>query len=59
MAVAHSILTIAYHLLRRNTTYQDLGANYFDERKEQQVVQRLQHRLERLGYTVNVHKQGA
>lgn len=59
VAVAHSILTIAYHLLSRNTTYQDLGANYFDERKEQQVVQRLQRRLERLGYTVDVHKQVA
>lgn len=59
VAVAHSILTIAYHLLSRHTTYQDLGANYFDQRKEQQVVQRLQHRLERLGYTVDVHKQVA
>lgn len=59
VAVAHSILTIAYHLLSRHTTYQDLGANYFDERKEQQVVQRLQRRLERLGYTVDVHKQVA
>ena len=59
VAVAHSILTIAYHLLDRHTTYQDLGANYFDERKEQQVVQRLQQRLERLGYTVDVHKQVA
>lgn len=59
VAVAHSILTIAYHLLSRNTTYQDLGSNYFDERKEQQVVQRLQRRLERLGYTVDVHKQVA
>lgn len=59
VAVAHSILTIAYHLLSRHTTYQDLGANYFDEHKEQQVVQRLQRRLERLGYTVDVHQQVA
>jgi transposase len=59
VAVAHSILTIAYHLLSRHTTYHDLGANYFDERKEQQVVQRLQRRLERLGYAVDVHKQVA
>lgn len=59
VAVAHSILTIAYYLLSRHTTYQDLGANYFDEYKEQQVVKRLQHRLERLGYTVDVHKQVA
>jgi transposase len=59
IAVAHSILIIAYHLLTRQTTYQDLGANYFDERKEQQVVQRLQRRLERLGYQVDVQKQVA
>lgn len=59
IAVAHSILTIAYHLLSRQTEYQDLGANYFDERKEQTVVQRLQQRLEKLGYQVDLTKQTA
>ena len=59
IAVAHSILTIAYHLLSRKTEYQDLGANYFDERKEQTVVQRLQQRLEKLGYQVGITKQAA
>jgi len=28
--VAHAILVIAYHLLARQTTYQDLGADYYD-----------------------------
>lgn len=59
IAVAHSILTIAYHLLSRKTEYQDLGANYFDECKEQSVVQRLQRRLEKLGYQVDLTKQVA
>ncbi|PSN16636.1 IS110 family transposase [filamentous cyanobacterium CCP5] len=59
IAVAHSILTIAYHLLVQKTKYQDLGANYFDERKEQTVVQRLQRRLEKLGYQVDLTKQVA
>ena len=59
IAVAHSILTIAYHLLSRKTEYQDLGANYFDERKEQTVVNRLQRRLEKLGYQVDLTKQVA
>lgn len=59
IAVAHSILSIAYHLLSRKTTYQDLGANYFDERKEQTVVHRLQRRLEKLGYQVDLIKQVA
>lgn len=59
IAVAHSILTIAYHLLSRQTEYQDLGANYFDECKEQTVVQRLQRRLETLGYQVDLTKKVA
>jgi transposase len=59
IAVAHSILIIAYHLLAHKTEYQDLGANYFDERKEQTVVQRLQRRLEKLGYQVDLTKQVA
>lgn len=58
-AVAHSILTIAYHLLCRKSEYQDLGANYFDERKEQTVVRRLQQRLEKLGYQVDLTRQAS
>jgi transposase len=54
IAVAHSILVIIYHLLRDGTTYQDLGANYFDERERQSVEHRLVHRLERLGYQVTL-----
>lgn len=59
IAVAHSILTIAYHLLSRKTEYQDLGANYFDALKEDTVVQHLRHRLEKLGYEVDLTKQAA
>jgi transposase len=32
VAVGHTILVIAYHILKTGTAYQDLGANYFDER---------------------------
>lgn len=52
IAVAHTILVIAYYLLQRRCTYQDLGGNYFDEREGEAMVRRLSHRLERLGYTV-------
>jgi hypothetical protein len=38
VAVAHSILVIAYHIIKDGTEYIDLGANYFDERK-QEIVQ--------------------
>src|SRR5690606_38122420 len=30
VAVAHSILVALYHMLKHETTYRDLGANYFD-----------------------------
>jgi transposase len=59
VAVGHSMLVIAYHLLREGGVYEDLGPNYFDEQKEQHVVSRLQHRLERLGYEVTVVKKAA
>jgi transposase len=52
VAVAHSILIIAYHILRDSVTYQDLGGNYFDEREQVAVVSRLTKRLKSLGYTV-------
>jgi len=52
LAVAHSILTIIYHLLRTSCHYQDLGVDYFDQRDQERTVRRLTHRLERLGYVV-------
>jgi transposase len=54
MAVAHTILTTIYYMLRRGTRYQDLGPNYFDERDRQAAVRRTVHRLERLGYRVTL-----
>jgi len=54
VAVGHSILVIAYHLLSRKADYQDLGPHYFDERDREAVKRRLVHRLEDLGYEVTV-----
>ncbi len=52
MAVAHTILGIIYQLLSRHCHYQDLGADYFDQREQDATVRRLTRRLERLGYEV-------
>jgi transposase len=54
VAVAHSILVIVYHLIRRGTSYVDLGANYFDQRKADAVQHQLVKRLERLGFKVTL-----
>lgn len=54
VAVGHAILVIIYHVLTRREPYQDLGANYFDERDRQGVERRLVKRLEQLGYEVRL-----
>lgn len=59
VAVAHSILVIAYHMLRRGTVYLDLGGDYFDKRNEQQLQRSLVKRLERLGLTVTLQPANA
>ena len=54
VAVAHSILVIAYHLLKEGTTYRDLGHDYLDKRDTPRLQQRLIARLESLGLRVTV-----
>jgi transposase len=54
VAVGHSILVIAYHLLSEGTAYEDLGVHYFDERERHHLEHRLVHRLEGLGYRVTL-----
>jgi transposase len=39
VAVAHSILVIAYHLLRDGTEYIELGGDYFDKLNKQQILE--------------------
>ena len=46
LAVAHSLVVIIYHLLKEGSDYQDLGANYFDERDKQAIEKGLIKRLE-------------
>lgn len=55
MAVSHSILVIAYYLIKRKEPYHDLGADYFDKQRPEATAKRLLKRLERLGYEVSVH----
>jgi transposase len=54
VAVGHTILVIAYHLLTQQTTYRELGPLHFDQRDEQRVTRRLVHRLQALGYRVQL-----
>jgi len=57
IAVGHSILTIAYHIPKDGSSYNDLGPNYFDERDKQRTIRRTVKRLEKLGYKVRLSQQ--
>ncbi len=52
VAVAHSILVSAYHMLRRNEPYRDLGPDWLARRNDEAHTRRLVAQLERLGHTV-------
>ena len=55
VAVGHSILLIAYRILSQpGVDYQDLGPAYFDERDKSRLTHRLVHRLQTLGYYVDL-----
>ena len=54
LAVAHSILVIAYRLMERGEDYQDLGVDYFDKRAPERLARHLTKRLVSLGFEVNL-----
>jgi transposase len=54
LAVAASILTAAYHMLRDGVAYKDLTGNYFDSRDRAKIARRLIRRLNDLGLEVEV-----
>jgi transposase len=56
IAVGHSILVIAYHVLQNRTPYQDLGGDYFARRNVDKQRKRLVRQLESLGVKVTIEE---
>ncbi len=54
IAVGHTILVSAYHLLARAEAYDELGPTYFEQRDPAVAQRRLVRRLEGLGYRVTL-----
>ena len=52
VAVAHSILVAAYHMLSRDEPYQDLGVDWHQKRSTEAHTRRLVAQLEKLGHKV-------
>jgi transposase len=54
VAVAHSALVTAYHVLAQRADYRELGGDYFDRQHRQTQQQRLIRKLEAMGLKVTV-----
>jgi transposase len=54
IAVAHSILTAVYHVLRTGQPYTELGVDYFDRLDASRIERHHVRRLEQLGYSVTL-----
>jgi transposase len=54
VAVGHSILIVAWHLLTNSCDYADLGGDYFVKRDADRARQQAVSRLEALGFMVTL-----
>jgi transposase len=56
IAVGHTILVIAYHILKEHVQYRDLGPDFFEQRKKREIINKSIKRLEALGLKVTVEE---
>jgi len=56
VAVAHSILTDTYHILKKGASYRELGADHFDRVQHDRIRRYYTKRLQVLGYAVTLRK---
>ena len=54
VALAHTLLRIAYHVLANGTVYRELGGDYHDRQHHQRVTRRAIQLLQRQGYRVTL-----
>ena len=59
VAVGHTLLVIIYHMLKRGTTYAELGADFLDRLEPERLTRQLVKRLEALGHKVTLEPEHA
>lgn len=55
LAVAASMLTAAYHMLKNRQPYRDLGADHFQRADRDKIAKRLVRKLTDLGFDVSLN----
>lgn len=53
VAVAHALLVTIYHMVRRGSSYQELGCDFHRQSIRGKILKRRIHELNRLGYQVD------
>ena len=56
VAVAHSLLTIIYHMLKDASEYRELGCHYFDKLNAHRLLPHLLKRIKDMGYQVTLQE---
>ena len=59
VAVGHTLLGIIYHVLKRGTTYAELGPDFLDRLEPERLTRQLIKRLEALGHKVTLEPRPA
>ena len=59
VAVAHSLLTVIYHMLKEGTAYRDLGPQFLDQIRATHLIRFHLRRLEKLGLHVTLNPEAA
>jgi len=59
VAVAHSLLTVVYHMLKEDTAYRDLGSQFLDRLRARHLIRFHVRRLQNLGLQVTIAPQVA
>ncbi len=55
-AVGHTILIMAYHIIKEQCSYREFGPDYFDRLNEEHLIKHLSSRIQSLGYKINIEK---
>jgi hypothetical protein len=54
VALGHTLLLIIYHMLKRGTTYAELGPDFLDRLEPERLTRQLVKRLQGLGHKVTL-----
>ena len=54
IAVAHRLLVAIYHMLKNREPYREIGSGPQSELAKQKLAERMQRRIEQLGYPVTL-----